>query len=133
VQFRNLLKLNGEFIFAPQFGMLPMGQAILKEQKAALQEAIEVVIAQTQPETSKILITGDFTIPLNFALKEANMKAFIKILLRQVFVKDNYVRILTEAFGTGNVKVEYNQLFPFSSHYVDEGADMAVLITATRR
>ncbi len=130
--FRDLLKVNGEFIFAPQFGMVPMGQAILKEQKAALQEAIELVIEQTQPGTSKILITGGFTIPLNFTLKQANIKAFTTILLRQVFVEDNYVRILTEAFGTGNIQVAYDTKLPFTSHWSKDQIQ-PVLIMARRK
>lgn len=123
--FRDLLKVNGEFIFAPQVNKVAINQEVMQSKEAV----IEYVITQTQPQTSEILITGSFAVPLNVI---ANLKAFLNYILIKHFVPENYVRILEQAFGTGNVQVEYDKKLPFTSHW-SEDQIQPVLITATRR
>lgn len=135
VQFRNFLKLNGEFIFAPFLGSMvlrtaPDWKRVFREEVPQTEHAMkEHLLQQANLTTLKKMIFNEaFIVPFNFDSQADK-------LISQVFFEDvipnNYVQLFGEVFGSGNVQVEYDKPLPFPSHYTNE--PMNVLITATRK
>jgi len=65
----------------------------------------------------------------NFVTKEVQSAYFDKDFLITTLLPENYQRITEEAFGKGNVQIEFNKPLPFKSNHSET---QEVLITAIR-
>jgi hypothetical protein len=68
--------------------------------------------------------------PSSIKKGEVNIKFVLNEFSVNEILPQNWRRITEEAFGEGNVLVEFNRPLPFKIHYGDV---QSILITATRR